>query len=86
MQLSNVQADLAEAEESLLKTKSDAAAQLYAKLDALSPLKVLSRGYAVVSDKEGHAVVSVRQVKREEALSVRVADGTIDCIVKGVSQ
>ena len=51
--------------------------QQTAKLDALSPLKVLTRGYAVASDEKGHIIRSVTEVQPEELLSVRVSDGTI---------
>jgi exodeoxyribonuclease VII large subunit len=50
------------------------------KLHALSPLQVLSRGYAVV--RHGEAVVeSVHQLSEGDALDVRVCDGTIQCRV-----
>ena len=48
-----------------------------AKLDALSPLKVLTRGYAVASAGDGHIVRSVGEVHPGETLTVRVSDGTI---------
>lgn len=50
------------------------------RLDAVSPLAVLGRGYAIAT-KGGKAVTSRKQVKKGDALSVRVADGTIDCEV-----
>ena len=47
-----------------------------AKLDAMSPLKVLTRGYAVVSDEDGHIIRSAGEVHPGDALTVRVSDGT----------
>ena len=47
------------------------------RLEALSPLSVLARGYGVVSDAEGRSVRSVNAVKEKDKLSVRVSDGTI---------
>jgi exodeoxyribonuclease VII large subunit len=48
------------------------------RLAALSPLAVLSRGYAMVTRAADGAVVhSVSQVREREALNVRVTDGTI---------
>jgi exodeoxyribonuclease VII large subunit len=44
-------------------------------LSALNPLSVLSRGYAIVSDKHGHVVRSVVQVEAGDDLDVRVGDG-----------
>ncbi len=45
------------------------------RLEALSPLAVLERGYAVVSRPDGEVVRSVSQVKTGDALHVRVSDG-----------
>ena len=48
-----------------------------AKLDAMSPLKVLTRGYAVVSGDDGHIIRSAGEVKAGEPITVRVSDGKI---------
>ncbi len=48
-----------------------------AKLDALSPLKVLTRGYAVASGEDGHIIRSAEEVRPGEIITVRVSDGTI---------
>lgn len=58
------------------------AGQLAAALDALSPLKVLGRGYSIV-EKDGHVVSSVAQVDPSDSVSLRMSDGTLDCIVTG---
>jgi len=53
------------------------------RLEALSPLAVLERGYAVVTlAEDGSLVRSSRQVKGRDDLRVRVADGTFDAEVK----
>ncbi len=52
------------------------AATLAARMDALSPLRVLARGYAVVSlAQTGAAVTSVNDAAADDTLSIRVADG-----------
>jgi exodeoxyribonuclease VII large subunit len=56
----------------------------FATLDAMSPLKVLSRGYAIATTKDGKAVRSGRDVVVGDALDVRVSDGTIAVRVLGV--
>ena len=48
---------------------------LSAQLNAFNPLNVLARGYAVVRTAEGEVVRSVRQVRPDEQLSIRVSDG-----------
>lgn len=57
-------------------------ARLAAALDALSPLKVLGRGYALTRDGAGCVVTSVTQVEVGDTLSVRLGDGALDCEVK----
>lgn len=51
-----------------------------AKLDALSPLKVLGRGYAIPY-KEGAVVTSVKDVAAGDQLYMRLCDGTVSCTV-----
>ncbi|MBE6757262.1 MAG: exodeoxyribonuclease VII large subunit [Ruminococcaceae bacterium] len=51
-----------------------------AKLDALSPLKVLSRGYAMAL-REGQPLTTVEQVAVGETVKIRLADGRLDCTV-----
>ena len=55
--------------------------RLAAALDAMSPLKVLGRGYALVKREEGALVRSASQVSAGERLTVQVADGGFDCQV-----
>lgn len=54
---------------------------LAASLDALSPLRVLGRGYAIARGERG-IVTSVKEVRSGEALTLRVSDGDISCEVK----
>ncbi len=55
--------------------------RLAASLDALSPLKVLGRGYSIAKGPGG-LVKSVKDVSPGEELELRVADGSIVCEVK----
>jgi exodeoxyribonuclease VII large subunit len=55
-----------------------------ARLEALSPLAVIARGYAVARDADGAVVSSVAQASVGDALSVRLADGALDCTVVAV--
>lgn len=54
---------------------------LTAKLDAMSPLKVLTRGYAMVQSPGGSVVRSVKQVTPEEKIQISVSDGTISATI-----
>ena len=51
--------------------------RLTAKLDAMSPLKVLSRGYSIVQDRGGEVVKSVQKVQTGDKLSISLTDGCI---------
>ncbi len=55
--------------------------QSAATLDALSPLKVLSRGYTV-STKNGKAVHTVDVLEEGDTICVRFTDGNADCTVE----
>ncbi len=46
------------------------------RLDALNPMAVLSRGYAIVQDGGGRVVQSVAQTSPGQLLSIRVVDGS----------
>ena len=50
-----------------------------AKLDALSPLKVLSRGYSLATDSDGNVISSVKGAKPEEEFSLKFYDGNAKC-------
>lgn len=56
--------------------------QLAAAVSALSPLKVLARGYSVTQNEQDSVVRSVRDVQPGQTLRSRVSDGVIESIVK----
>ena len=56
-----------------------------AKLDALSPLKVLARGYAIGADENGNVLKSVTAVRSGGHITVRVSDGTLHCTVDDIT-
>ena len=55
-----------------------------AKLDALSPLKVLGRGYAVARTEEGGILRSSAQVRPGDRIELRLAQGSLACRVEEV--
>lgn len=59
-------------------------ARLAAKLDALSPLKVLGRGYSIALDAEGRAVREAGQLKAGDKLDLRLSRGGAKCLVESV--
>ena len=48
------------------------------RLEALSPQRVLERGYAWLADEAGHAVTGVDQVQMGQAVCATLADGLLD--------
>ena len=50
-------------------------------LDAMSPLKVLGRGYSIVKDADGEIVKSAKDVKSGDKLTVRLQKDEIRCTV-----
>ena len=44
-------------------------------LKAYSPFNVLGRGYSILTDAEGHVVRSVRSLRLDDSVSIRMADG-----------
>lgn len=56
--------------------------RLAASLDALSPLKVLGRGYAMVQNESGQVVKTSEQVSPGDGLRVRLGQGTLRCTVR----
>ena len=55
---------------------------LAASLDALSPLKVLGRGYALAQTADGTVLRSAGQVETGEIVHLRLAEGGLVCQVK----
>lgn len=52
-----------------------------ASLDALSPLKVLGRGYAIVSDESGKPVTFAQSVRQGDKIAVSLSRGSLKCTV-----
>ncbi len=57
---------------------------LSARLNALNPMQVLQRGYAIVSDEKGKIVSSVTEVAAGKQISVQLSDGFLKTEVKQI--
>ncbi len=53
------------------------------KLDALSPLQTLSRGYSIPTDSDGNVIRSASDMKKGTEFTLRMRDGQAECVVKG---
>jgi exodeoxyribonuclease VII large subunit len=56
---------------------------LAAKLDALSPLKVLGRGYSI-AEKQGAVLRRAEDVVPGDHISVKLAGGRLGCLVEEI--
>lgn len=52
------------------------------ELDALSPLSVLSRGFALVADESGKIITRAECVRKDDKIRIRMQDGTFEAAVK----
>lgn len=59
---------------------------LTAKLDAMSPLKVLTRGYAMLSTDSGTVVRSVKQLSISDKATILLADGKVSAIIDSITE
>ncbi len=73
---------LAHALQRALAAERERFARMAASLDALSPLKVLGRGYALTTDTDGRVLASVGSVEPGDRVQVRMADGTLGCLIE----
>jgi exodeoxyribonuclease VII large subunit len=55
-----------------------------ASLDALSPLAVLKRGYAMAQDEQGNLLLDARQAQAGDGVRLRLAEGVLRCRVEKV--
>ena len=57
-----------------------------AKLDAMSPLKVLTRGYAMTQNESGEVIRSVRQTTPGDTLQISLSDGSLTATVTEIKE
>lgn len=58
-----------------IKEKKTYMVEWISRLDALSPLKTLTRGYVMATNEQGKIIKSVREVNSEDKVSLRFTDG-----------
>ena len=56
--------------------------KIASSLDALSPLKTLTRGYSIIEDKNRNVITSVKEIKTNDIVSIILTDGSKEAIVK----
>ena len=71
--------------EEKLKINQNNLEKLCKNIEILNPLSILDRGYAIVTNKEGVAVKSSKEVSKGEKLTARLSNGLIDIEVKNIN-
>ncbi|MDP3672042.1 MAG: exodeoxyribonuclease VII large subunit [Telluria sp.] len=69
---------------SQLQQRRDALGALAAQLELLNPQRTLARGYAIVRDASGKVVRAPGQIKVQQALTVRLAEGSAEIGIASV--
>ena len=77
---------LAHGLERTLSARRERLGRLSAALDAMSPLKVLGRGYSIALKEGGGVIASVKDAGPGETFVLKVSDGQFDCEIKGTSE
>ncbi len=82
MELDHVQRRLGDLSGALVSRKRERFSALAAALDAMSPLKVLGRGYAMARGESGAVLKSYRDVSAGDRVSVTLGEGGFSCTVE----
>ena len=82
MELLHVQQRLGDLSDVLLQRKKQRFAALAASLDAMSPLKVLGRGYAMAQGAAGEILKSYQDVAAGDRVSVTLGEGGFTAVVE----
>lgn len=61
-------------------------AKVISTLQALSPLKIMDRGYSLVYSEENKLIKSVDQVNRNDLLHIQLTDGNLMCKVENIKE
>ncbi|MGG0412906.1 exodeoxyribonuclease VII large subunit [Peribacillus simplex] len=77
---------LRRAMEAIYRQKSQQFVHITATLSALSPLKIMERGYGLVFDEDETLVKSTQQVSKGDKIAVSIKDGTLECEIKEIKE
>ncbi|MBO6053957.1 MAG: exodeoxyribonuclease VII large subunit [Oscillospiraceae bacterium] len=81
--LENLSIRLAGAQKGVVISARGELRRLASALDAMSPLKVLSRGYSLTTTADGATLKSVSQIEIGDSVEIRLPDGRLDAEITG---
>ncbi|MFD1039181.1 exodeoxyribonuclease VII large subunit [Virgibacillus byunsanensis] len=70
----------------ILESKSSQLSTTIEKMTLLNPLEIMKRGYAIPYAEKGRIIKSAKQVKQDDAITVTLSDGKLDCKVLNVEE
>lgn len=71
----------------LLEKNNQKFSNIISNLEALSPLRIMDRGYSIVYTSDKQSIVkSTKQVSQGSTIKVRLKDGLLNCEIKGVEE
>jgi exodeoxyribonuclease VII large subunit len=71
---------------SIKKEKEFQFKHLTTKLEALSPLKIMTRGYSLAYKQDGKLIKSISNVSVGEPLTIKLKDGSVSCQIKDIEK
>ena len=86
MELDHMRERLSAAAERKTAAGRQSFVRLAAALDAMSPLRVLTRGYSLAEDERGGIIKSASQLRPGDRVRLRFAEGGADCTVDSVNK
>ena len=69
--------------ENLLNSKQQQLAVLAGKLNSLSPLDTLARGYSICKNAQGEILTDAKKVALQEKIEIQLYSGSLECEVVG---
>lgn len=84
--LADLEDDLKRAMEQRVKTSRHRLALISGRLQSLSPLEKISRGFGFVTDEDGKRLVSINQIKPGDKIKIQVRDGQIEARTEKVNE
>ncbi len=83
LELDRRQEKLIAISEKLISQKREQFVKLAVGLDAMSPLKVFSRGFCIVKNEKDTIIKSATELEKGDKLNIRLKDGNVNCTVDG---